>query len=74
MDSFTHSLQNWQISNAIVAVATATLTGLLFVSLTLHRDRQKGENAPYTLRIARNTFGDFLNALVICWAGSTGYY
>jgi hypothetical protein len=74
MDPLTQSLQNWQISDVTVAAATATLIGLPFISLSLHRDRLNGENAPHTLRIARNTFGEFLNMLMICWAGSTGYY
>jgi hypothetical protein len=73
MDPFTQSLQNWQISDATVAAAKATLTGLLFVSLSLHRDRLKGENTAYTLRIAHHTFGDFLVVLMICWAGTPGY-
>jgi len=65
MDSFKQSLQNWQFFFTSVATASATLTGLLFVSLTLNRDRLRGDNAHFTLSIARNTFGAFLYVLMI---------
>lgn len=34
MNDFLNSLQSWQIFYATVAAASATLTGLLFVSLS----------------------------------------
>ena len=65
MDLFKQSLQNWQFFFASVATASATLTGLLFVSLSLDRDKLRGGKAHTTLSIARNTFGDFLYVLMI---------
>ena len=65
MDLFTQKLLTWQFFFSAVAAASATLTGLLFVSLSLNRERLKGEKADVTLSIARNTFGDFLYVLMI---------
>jgi hypothetical protein len=65
MDLFKQSLLDWQFFFTAVATAAATLTGLLFVSLSLHRNRLKGEHAHAILPIARNTFGDFLYVLMI---------
>ncbi len=65
MDQFKQSLQNWQFFFASVATASATLTGLLFVSLSMNRQRLRGANAALTLSIARSTFGDFLYVLMI---------
>jgi hypothetical protein len=65
MDAFHQSLQAWQLFYATVAAASATLTGLLFVSLSLNRERLKGARAHITLVTARRTFGDFLYVLMI---------
>ena len=65
MNDFLSSLQSWQIFYATVAAASATLTGLLFVSLSLNRERLKGKNARRVKSIARQTFGDFLYVLMI---------
>jgi hypothetical protein len=65
MDAFHQSLQAWQVFYATVAAASATLTGLLFVSLSLNRDRLKGAGAQVILSTARRTFGDFLYVLMI---------
>lgn len=65
MNTFLDSLQSWQMFYATVAAASATLTGLLFVSLSLNRERLKGKQASRTRQIARQTFGDFLYILVI---------
>jgi hypothetical protein len=65
MDSFTETLQTWQLFYATVATVAATLTGLLFVSLSLNRERLKGARASDVIAIARNTFGDFLYVLMI---------
>jgi hypothetical protein len=59
MDEFLVSLQSWQILYATVAAASAALTGLLFVSLSLNRERLKGKRANKTKAMARQTFGDF---------------
>jgi modulator of FtsH protease len=65
MDVFQQTLQSWQSFFTAVATAAATLTGLLFVSLSLNRDRLRGDTAHLTLSIARNTFSDFLYVLMI---------
>jgi hypothetical protein len=65
MDRFLADLQSWQIFYATVAAASATLTGLLFVSLSLNRDRLKGEKAQPVVDMARRTFGNFLYVLML---------
>lgn len=65
MEIFLASIQSWQVFYATVAAASATLTGLLFVSLSLNRERLKGSNAPQVMHMARQTFGDFLYVLMI---------
>jgi hypothetical protein len=65
MDAFQQSLQSWQMFYATVSAASATLTGLLFVSLSLNRERLKGARAHIVLPTARRTFGDFLYVLMI---------
>ena len=61
MSNFTQMLQSWQIFYATVATASATLTGLLFVSLSL--DRNRLDNEAFT--IARRAFGNLLNILIL---------
>ena len=65
MDNFINSLESWQIFYATVAAASATLTGLLFVSLSLNRERLRGKKAHKVIAMARQTFGDFLYILMI---------
>jgi hypothetical protein len=58
-------LKEWQVFFATVAAATATLTGLLFVSLSINIKRfRRPENAEL-MRTARGAFGDFLYVLMI---------
>lgn len=45
MNSFHQILQSWGLFYANVAATSAILSGLLFVSLSLHRDRLKGNRA-----------------------------
>ncbi len=65
MDAFHQSLQNWQVFYSTVAAASATLSGLLFVSLSLNRERLRGKNATMVIDNARRTFSDFLYILMI---------
>jgi hypothetical protein len=65
MNEFLSSLQSWQLFFATVAAASATLTGLLFVSLSLNRDRLSGKRSHIILASARLTFSDFLYVLMI---------
>jgi hypothetical protein len=65
MESFQADLESWQLFYNTVALSAAALTGLLFVSLSLHFDRLKGAGGKSFLIIARRTFGDFLYILMI---------
>ena len=65
MEIFQASIQSWQVFYATVAAVSATLTGLLFVSLSLNRDRLKEQNPRTIIGRARQTFGDFLYVLMI---------
>jgi hypothetical protein len=65
MALFQESIQSWQIFYATVAAAAATLTGLLFVSLSLNRERLKGKRGQATAALARRTFGDFLYVIML---------
>ena len=65
MEIFQASIQSWQVFYATVAAVSATLTGLLFVSLSLNRERLKGQTPHTIIGQARQTFGDFLYVLMI---------
>jgi hypothetical protein len=65
MNGFNEVLKEWQIFYATVAAASATLTGLLFVALSINVERFKKKEAENQMRIARRAFGDFLYVLMI---------
>jgi hypothetical protein len=65
VNNYLQNLQSWQLFYATVATASATLTGLLFVSLSLNRDRLKGDKGHTVIPLARRTFGDFLYVLMV---------
>ena len=65
MDEFAQALSNWQAFYATVATSAATLTGLLFVALSINLEKLKGTDGARRLRIARRSFGDFLYILMI---------
>jgi len=64
-DTFLGDLQSWQIFYATVAAASATLTGLLFVSLSLNRERLRGVQSETIVGMARRTFANFLYVLMV---------
>ena len=65
MPSFNDILLRWQpFFNAVAGIA-ATLAGLLFVALSLNRDKITGPENHLLLRVARRTFGDLIFALFI---------
>jgi hypothetical protein len=64
MDTFAQSIQEWQVFYATVAGACATLTGLLFVSLSLNVDFLNREENVHLRRKARQTFGNFLYVIM----------
>jgi hypothetical protein len=61
---FAEQVRDWQPFYSTVALAAATLSGLLFVSLSLRLDVIDLER-PRTLRLARGSFGDFLYVLML---------
>ena len=65
MDAFTQQLRDWQLFYSTVALASVTLAGLLFVSLSLHHEAIKGRQDARKLALARGSFGDFLYLLMI---------
>jgi hypothetical protein len=65
LDTFTEQLRDWQVFYSTVALASVTLAGLLFVSLSLHREVIKGREDALLLRLARGSFGDFLYVLML---------
>ena len=64
MEEFFEALRDWQIFFSTVALASATLVGLLFVSLSVYRGRDEALPSPL-LRRAQGSFGDFLYVLMI---------
>jgi hypothetical protein len=67
MNDFLKSLQDWQLFYATVAASSATLTGLLFVSLSLNRKKFNDNEHRNNLLKARNTFSNFLYILMIAF-------
>ncbi|HSS95783.1 MAG TPA: hypothetical protein VLK33_02070 [Terriglobales bacterium] len=65
MPEFQASLQAWQIFYATLATASATLSGLLFLALSLRVERIRVSRRKTILLTARRTFGDFLYVIVI---------
>jgi len=64
MEPFLQELRDWQPFFSTVALAAATLVGLLFVSLSLYRGA--GQVFPAKrLQTAQSSFGDFLYVLMI---------
>jgi hypothetical protein len=64
MGAFLQDLKEWQPFFSTVALASSTLVGLLFVSLSIYRGR--GESfPPDRLPAAQGSFGDFLYVLMI---------
>jgi hypothetical protein len=65
MDTFPQQLRDWQFFYSTVAAASATLTGLLFVSLSIHLEKIKSRAGALMLRTAQRSFEDFLYVLMI---------
>lgn len=65
MPDFIQELRNWQLFYSTVALASVTLAGLLFVSLSMHRENLKTRKDTLQLRLARGSFGDFLYVLML---------
>lgn len=65
MDTFSATIQEWQIFYATVAAACATLTGLLFVALALNVDILRQDEHADMMAVARQTFREFLLILMV---------
>jgi len=61
MNNFSQMLQSWLTFYATIASASATLAGLLFVSLSVNRDRLDA----HARMAARRTFANLLDVLVL---------
>jgi len=62
---FTQALKDWQLFFSTVALASVTLAGLLFVSLSLRFDRIRSETFTGTMKLAQQSFSDFLYVLML---------
>ncbi len=65
MDTFIQALSDWQIFYSTVSLASVTLAGLLFVSLSLRQERTSAEGNSNFTRLARGSFSDFLYILML---------
>lgn len=65
MGSFYDYIIKWQPFFATVATVAAALAGLLFVSLSLNRERITARENHLLLGLARRSFADFLFAMFI---------
>lgn len=65
MDQFIEQLREWQIFYSTVSLASVTLAGLLFVSLSLRSESIKGRKDSQQMRLARGSFSDFLYVLML---------
>ncbi len=65
MDQFAHQVETWQPFYATVAAASATLVGLLFVSLSINLERFRKLQDTRMLRRSRQAFSSFIYILAI---------
>jgi hypothetical protein len=65
MDEFVQALNEWEIFFSTVSLASVTLAGLLFVSLSIRQEQMKNQVFRSVVRLARGSFGDFLYVLML---------
>lgn len=65
MNSFPDVLKEWQFFYSTVAAASATLTGLLFVAVSINAEKLTTSQNANRMRSARGAFGDFLYVIMI---------
>jgi lipoprotein signal peptidase len=58
-------MDGWQTAYSTIAEVAATLTGLLFVALSLRLNTASSDRREWMLQVARRSFFDFLAVLVI---------
>jgi len=66
-ENLTQITKDWQTFYYTLAGATATLMGLLFVSLALHSKQIHEEENSHFLRLARLTFSNYLMLLILAF-------
>src|SRR5690349_13241119 len=62
---FSQAVAEWQTFYFALGTAAATLTGLLFVAVSLHLDQFAGKDRPDLQRVAYKTLVGFVNLLFI---------
>jgi hypothetical protein len=65
VESFAQELKDWQPFFSTVAAASATLVGLIFVSLSIHRAQDQAASAIDRFSMAQRSFGDFLYVIML---------
>jgi len=65
MRTFTEVMRDWQMFYATVAAACATLTGLLFIALTLNSDILRRPENQHLVDTARHAFSQFILVLMV---------
>jgi|GEM_PF-4551125 len=65
MNSFANMIQEWQVFFSAVAGVAATLSGLLFVSISLSLDIFADENQAFVKHLTRQNLQKFFTVLVI---------
>jgi hypothetical protein len=65
MTTFTQTLRDWQVFYTALATACSTLTGLLFVALSLNLDITRRKENAELRAVARQTFSEFLLVLMV---------
>jgi hypothetical protein len=63
--AFAQAVAEWQTFYFALGTAAATLTGLLFVAVSLHLDQFAGKDHPELQRVAYKTLVGFVNLLFI---------
>jgi len=65
MDDFLATLHEWEVFYSTVSLASVTLAGLLFVSLSIRQERMMEKTYRNVVNLARSSFGDFLYVLML---------
>jgi hypothetical protein len=65
LTDFKAVLNSWEIFYSTVSLASVTLAGLLFVSLSIHQENVDDKPFRNMVSLARSSFGDFLYVLML---------
>jgi hypothetical protein len=64
MDSFTQAIEGWHDFYIMIGTAAATLTGLLFVGLSINADMLRGKTSAELSVLAGQAFSNFIFVLM----------